>query len=135
MSLKRSLARLRKLLPAGELRLEKSFCERYAGDKWFAARRPDAVALPSNTRSVVTLLKFAHQHEIPVTARGGGFGYVGSCVPNLGGIVLSLERMKRIREINPADFVAVVEPGVITQTLQEAVEARGLFYPRPCEPG
>jgi len=47
----------------------------------------------------------------------------------LGGIVLSLERMKRIKEINDDDFVAVVEPGVITKTLQDAVERRGLFYP------
>jgi glycolate oxidase subunit GlcD len=129
MTLEQSLARLRKLLPAGELRQEKSFCEQYAGDKWFAARRPDAVALPRNARSVVTLLRFANQHRIPVTARGAGFGYVGSCVPNLGGVVLSLERMNRIREISADDFVTVVQPGVITQTLQEAVEKRGLFYP------
>lgn len=129
MSPERSLARLRKLLPVGELRLEKSFCERYAGDKWFAARRPDAVALPRNTQSVATLLRFANQHKIPVTARGAGFGYVGSCVPNLGGVVLSLERMTRIQEINTEDFVAVVQPGVITQVLQEAVERQGLFYP------
>jgi glycolate oxidase len=54
---------------------------------------------------------------------------VGSCVPNKGGIVLSLERMTRIREISEADFVAVVEPGVITQKLQDAVEAKNLFYP------
>ena len=129
MSLERSLLRLRKLLPAGELHLEKSFCERYAGDKWFAARRPDAVALLRSAESVAALLRFANQHKIPVTARGAGFGYVGGCVPNLGGIVLSLERMRRIREISAEDFVAVVEPGVITQTLQEAVEKQGLFYP------
>ncbi|HKX63653.1 MAG TPA: FAD-linked oxidase C-terminal domain-containing protein, partial [Verrucomicrobiae bacterium] len=70
-----------------------------------------------------------NDHKIPVTARGAGYGYVGSCVPNRGGIVLSLERMKRIREISPSDFVAVVEPGVITADLQKAVEKRGLFYP------
>jgi glycolate oxidase len=64
-----------------------------------------------------------------VTPRGAGHGYVGGCVPVRGGIVLSLERMNRIREINAADFVAVVQPGVITQTLQDAVEALGLFYP------
>lgn len=52
MSLEQSLARLRKLLSAGELRLGKSFCEQYAGDKWFAVRRPDAVALPRKAKSV-----------------------------------------------------------------------------------
>jgi glycolate oxidase len=129
MTLGPSLARLQRLLPRGELRLEKGFCEKFAGDKWFAAHTPDAVALPRTAHSVATLLQFANEHRIPVTSRGAGYGYVGSCVPNLGGIVLSLERMKRIKEISEDDFVAVVEPGVITKALQDAVERRGLFYP------
>ncbi len=66
---------------------------------------------------------------MPVTARGAGHGYVGGCVPAHGGIVLSLARMNRIKEINAADFVAVVEPGVNTQQLADEVEKRGLFYP------
>jgi glycolate oxidase len=129
MTLKPLLARLQRLLPAGDLRLEPAFCKRFAGDKWFAAHLPDAVALPRSPASVSTMLAFAHEHRIPVTARGAGYGYVGGCVPNLGGLVLSLERMKRIKEINADDFVAVVEPGVLTKTLQDAVEKRGLFYP------
>ncbi len=64
-----------------------------------------------------------------MTPRGAGHGYVGGCVPVRGGIVLSLARMNRIKEINAADFVAVVQPGVNTKNLQEAVEKRGLFYP------
>ena len=64
-----------------------------------------------------------------MTPRGAGHGYVGGCVPLHGGIALSLERMKRIKEINVADFVAVVQPGVVTAILQEAVEKRRLFYP------
>src|SRR5438552_3846344 len=123
------LSRLQRSLPAGELRLEKWFCERYAGDKWFATHTPDAVALPRTTVSVSALLRFANQHRIPVTPRGAGYGYVGGCVPNRGGIVLSLERMNRIKEINADDFVAVVQPGVLTQFLQEAVEKHGLYYP------
>ncbi len=129
MTLGQSLARLQRLLPRGELQLEKGFCEKFAGDKWFATHTPDAVALPRTSASVANLLQFANEHRIPVTTRGAGYGYVGSCVPNLGGIVLSLERMKRIKEINDDDFVAVVEPGVITKSLQDAVEKRGLFYP------
>src|SRR5689334_10444042 len=125
----RQLRRLKTLLPQGEITLEPSTLARYAGDKWFATHQPDAVALPRTAKSVSAILRFANQHRIPVTARGAGHGYVGGCVPLHGGIVLSLERLKRIREINERDFVAVVEPGVITQTLQEAVEARGLFYP------
>ena len=120
---------LQRLLPAGELLLDQSAREQRAGDKWFAAQVPDAVALPRKTESAAALLRFANRHRIPVTARGAGFGYVGGCVPARGGIVLSLERMSRIKEIHAGDFVAVVQPGVITQRLQEAVEARGLFFP------
>ncbi|HYV29626.1 MAG TPA: FAD-binding protein, partial [Candidatus Binatia bacterium] len=107
-----SLVRLQALLAPGELRLEEAFCESFAGDKWFAARRPDGVVLARSAASVAAVLRFAHQHRIPVTARGTGYGYVGSCVPNRGGLVLSLERMRRIKEINAEDFVAVVQPGV-----------------------
>jgi len=123
------LCQLKNLLPVGEMVLEPRVLSQYAGDKWFAAQQPDAVARPRSVKSVSAILRFANRHKIPVTARGAGHGYVGGCVPVYGGIVLSLERMNRIKEINAADFVAVVEPGVVTQTLQEAVEKRGLFYP------
>jgi glycolate oxidase subunit GlcD len=125
----KALSRLQQLLSAGEIRFDESTCEKHSGDKWFAAHNPDAVVFPRSARSVATLLRFAHQHRIPVTARGAGFGYVGGCVPSRGGIVLSLIHMNRIKEIHADDFVAVVQPGVITQHLQEAVEKRGLFYP------
>lgn len=125
----RVLSRLKQLLPADELLVDPGQCQAYAADEWFAARCPDAVALPRNTDAVAAVLAFAHRHRIPVTARGGGHGYVGGCVPVRGGIVLSVERLNRIKEINPEDFVAVVEAGVKTQTLQDAVEQVGRFYP------
>ncbi len=123
------LAKLQKLLSPGELRLEESVRQRYAGDKWMASSVPEAVVLPRNTASVSTVLGFANQHRIPVTPRGSGYGYVGGCVPSLGGIALTLERMSRIKEIHSGDFVAVVQAGVITKTLQDAAEKAGLFYP------
>ncbi len=123
------LRRLEKLLPPGDLSLDMASREANAGDKWFASRLPDAVALPRRAESVALVLRFASRHGIPVTARGAGFGYVGGCVPARGGIVLSLARMNRIKEISTGDFVAVAQPGVILQTLQEAVEKKGLYYP------
>ncbi len=125
----KALLKLQKLLPQGELSFAEPLLQEHAGDKWFASHRPDAVALPRSTDSVSKILAFASTHQIPVTARGAGHGYVGGCVPLKGGVVLSLARMARIKEINPRDFVAVVQAGVITQTLQEAVEAQGLYYP------
>ena len=125
----RLLRQLRRILPADEVSFEASVLKDHAGDKWFASHTPDAVVLPRSTESVAAALRFANRHRIPVTPRGAGHGYVGGCVPVRGGIVLSLARMNRIKEINAADFVAVVQPGVNTAKLQQAVEKRGLFYP------
>src|SRR5437773_1201091 len=101
----------------------------HSGDKWFAAHDPEVVVFARSTSDVSKLLQFASRKKIPVTARGGGFGYVGGCVPARGGIVLSLMRMNRIREVNVADAVAIVEPGVFTADLKAAARAQKLFYP------
>jgi glycolate oxidase subunit GlcD len=128
MNFLRPLRQLKKLLP-GEIFLEPATLAKYTGDKWFATHQPDAVALPRSAKSVSTILKFASKNKIPVTPRGAGHGYVGGCVPMHGGIALSTERMKKILEINPADFVAVVQPAVNTAEFQAAVEKLGRFYP------
>src|SRR5439155_13684416 len=101
----------------------------HSGDKWFAAHQPEVVVFAKSTGDVSKLLKFASHKKIPVTARGGGFGYVGGCVPARGGITLSLMRMNRIKDISFADAVAVVEPGVFTADLKAAVRPQKLFYP------
>ena len=95
----------------------------HSGDKWFAAHQPEVVVFARSTGDVGKLLQFASQEKIPVTARGGGFGYVGGCVPVRGGIALSLIRMNRIKEINFADAVAIVEPGLFTADLKTAARA------------
>jgi glycolate dehydrogenase FAD-linked subunit len=101
----------------------------HSGDKWFAAHEPEVVVFARSTSDVNRLLQFASVKKIPVTSRGGGFGYVGGCVPVRGGIVLSLVQMNRIKEVNFADAVAIVEPGVFTAGLKAAVRAQKLFYP------
>jgi len=98
-------------------------------DKWFAARQPEVVVFARSTSDVSKLLQFASREKIPVTARGGGFGYVGGCVPARGGVALSLIRMNRIKEISFADAVAIVEPGVFTADLKAAARTQKLFYP------
>jgi glycolate oxidase len=101
----------------------------HSGDKWFAAERPEVVVFAESSESVSRLLAFAAQKKIPVTARGAGYGYVGGCVPVRKGIALSLMRMNRIKEINFADAIAVVEPGVIVADLKAAARQKKLFYP------
>ncbi|MGD0813292.1 MAG: FAD-linked oxidase C-terminal domain-containing protein [Verrucomicrobiota bacterium] len=125
----RLLRQLQRLLPSGQLRLDLAARRENAGDKWFASNLPEAVALPRSTEGVSKILRFAFLHRIPVTARGAGFGYVGGCVPAQGGIVLSLARMNRIKEIHSGDFVAVAQAGVILHTLQKAVQKKKLYYP------
>ncbi len=129
LTLKQALARLQRRLPSGELRLDAPTLRAHAGDKWFASHLPDAVALPRSSKSVAAIVRFAHDHRIPITARGAGHGYVGGCVPVHGGIALSLARMNRIKELNAQDFVAIVEPGVLTKQLQDAAEKKNLYYP------
>src|SRR5216110_994308 len=101
----------------------------HSGDKWFAAHEPDVVVFARSTNDISKLLQFASREKVPVTARGGGFGYVGGCVPVRGGIALSLAQMNRIKEISFSDAVAVVEPGAVTADLKAAVRAQKLFYP------
>ena len=98
-------------------------------DKWFAAALPEIAVAPGTAGETAAVLGYANKRGIPVTTRGAGHGYVGGCVPVHGGILMSMHRMKKIREINDRDFVAVVEPAVITGVLQEAAQAKGLFYP------
>src|SRR5213078_4756409 len=101
----------------------------HSGDKWFAAHEPDVVVFARSTNDISKLLQFASREKVPVTARGGGFGYVGGCVPVRGGIALSLAQMNRIKEISFADALAIVEPGAVTADLKAAVRAQKLFYP------
>ncbi|NDC79909.1 MAG: FAD-binding protein [Verrucomicrobia bacterium] len=127
--MKKALLRLRRLLPPGTLCLDPHTLRRNSSDAWMASALPDAVAFPKNTAQVSRILSFCHHHRIPVTTRGGGRGYVGGCIPVQGGLVLSLVKMNRILEISPADGVAVVQPGVVTERLASAVKSHRLFYP------
>ncbi|MDB4459252.1 FAD-binding protein [bacterium] len=120
---------LKKLLPENEFLMDDAALETHSGDKWFAASLPEVVVVARSTETVSRTLKFAHANGIPVTPRGAGHGYVGGCVPLNGGISLSVSRMKKIKQVHERDFVAVVEPGVITAKLQERVEKKGLYYP------
>ncbi len=120
---------LTQLLSPAQVSVEGSVIATHSTDKWFASSPPDVVVFPETTEQVSAVLKFATEHRIPVTPRGSGVGYVGGCVPLQGGIALSLARMNRIKEINIADGLAVVEPGVITGELQRTVKEQGWFYP------
>lgn len=95
----------------------------------FAEKTPDAVVLPQTTEEVSRIMRFASREGIPVTPRGSATGLSGMCTPEHGGIVLAMSKMNKILEIAPEDRLAIIEPGVVTQDFQEAVERAGVFYP------
>jgi len=101
----------------------------YSYDATRREAQPWAVARPATAEEISRILALANRERFPVIPRGAGTGMSGGAVPVLGGLVLSLERMNRILEIDEENFIAVAEPGVVTGDLQNAVEARGLFYP------
>jgi glycolate oxidase len=94
-----------------------------------AAAVPAVVVRPESTAEVVSVLRAAVTHGVPVTARGSGSGLSGAAVPEPGGLVVSFERMNRILEIDTANHLAVVQPGVTLAQLDEATAAHGLSYP------
>lgn len=90
---------------------------------------PDVVVHPLTAAEISLIMKMANAEKIPVFPRGAGSGFSGGSLPTRGGIVLATERMNRIIEIDSENLVATVEPGVVTEKFQQAVEKVGLFYP------
>ena len=93
------------------------------------ARLPEAVVRPTTTAEVAAIVALADDRGIPVTARGSGTGLSGACIPAAGGIVVSFERMNQILEIDTENHVAVVQPGVTLDQLDEVTAGHGLVYP------
>lgn len=90
---------------------------------------PDAVALPVDTAQVQALVRACRRAGVPVVARGRATNTTGAAVPVAGGVVVSMERMDRIVDIRPGDRCAVVQPGVLNGSLQQALAGHGLFWP------
>lgn len=90
---------------------------------------PEAVVVPSSTEEVAAVLRLANEEAFHVVPRGAGTGLSGGSVPVEHSIVLLMNRCNRLLEIDTANLTALVEPGMVTAQLHQAVEAQGLFYP------
>ena len=90
---------------------------------------PDCVVHPDGGAEVSQILALANREGFPVFPRGAGSGFTGGALPKGGGVVLVTTRMNRILRIDTDNLVAEVEPGVVTEIFQIAVEKLGLFYP------
>ena len=90
---------------------------------------PEVVLQPDTVDQISAIMKYCNEHFIPVTPRGAGTGLSGGSLPLHGGVSLDMRRFNKILNIDTRNFQVMVEPGVITQVLQEAVKEQGLFYP------
>ena len=101
----------------------------YSNDATIFSHLPDAVVRPANRDEVAAVVKVAARHNIPLTPRGAATCLSGGAVPLKGGIVVDLARMNRILVIDPANKIAIVEPGVVTYEITTQAAKLGLLYP------
>jgi glycolate oxidase subunit GlcD len=90
--------------------------------------RADAVALPADAQEVAAVVSWCYEHDVPLVPRGGGTGLVGGAVPTQGGVVLSLERLRRVRELEPGLWRMLPEAGVSTRDVQRLARENGLMF-------
>jgi glycolate oxidase len=123
---------LRAVLPEGRVVTDPDIVEAYSRDYAEAVAPPgQAWCLVSarSTGEVAATVRWASQHRVPVVPRGGGTGLAGGAAAVDGCVILSLTRMNAIRELDPADEMAVAEAGVLNADLDRAAAAHGLMYP------
>lgn len=126
----RFLEALRAALPEDGLSTEPTMREAYGHDETEdLVFPPDVVVRPRSTAEVAAVMAICATHAVPVVPIGGRTGLSGGALSVHGGVGLALDRMDRIIEIDQRNLQVTVEPGVITQVLQEAVAAHGLYYP------
>ena len=90
---------------------------------------PSVVLKPHNVEEVSKIMRFCNDQRIPVTPAGARTGLSGGALSDHGGVLISMEKFDKIIYIDEKNHQVTVEPGVITQVLQDAVKERGLFYP------
>ena len=88
----------------------------------------DAVALPRSSEEVAEVVAWCYAHGVAVVPRGGGTGYAGGAVPLEGGVVLSLERLARVRSFDPTLWRMEVEAGVTTANVRRIARESGLLF-------
>ena len=92
------------------------------------ARMPEVVIRPKTSEEIAAIMKLANRELIPVTPRGAGSGLSGGAVPVYGGIVLLVDRMNSIVEFDNDNMMITVEPGMVTNEINEFLEEFDLFF-------
>lgn len=127
---KEVISRLQQIVGPSFLFLDEETRNNYGRDETEDYVFPPGVVLkPASAEEISAILKLANDYKIPVTPIGGKTGLSGGALSIHQGIGLSMERFNKILHIDEQNLQVMVEPGVVTQTLQEAVLEKGLFYP------
>lgn len=100
----------------------------YEYDGTIDRMRPHCVVLPSTANEVAECVRICNRFDVPITPRGAGTGLSGGAIPAKQGVVIATTRMRRILEIDAANRIAIVEPGLPNIQLSEAAAPLGLFY-------
>jgi glycolate oxidase len=118
-------------LPHGAVVTDPDILEGYRYDRtdWITPGHPAAAAFPTTTEQVAAAVRVAARHRTPIVPRGAGSSLAGGASAIDGCVVICLERMDRILEIEPADQMITVEPGVLNAAISDAVADIGLWYP------
>ena len=125
----RCLRRLAALLPASRVLSGPAQLAAYESDGLTAFRTaPLAVVVPETQAEVIALVRLCHEEKLPFVARGSGTSLSGGSTPVAGGLVITLNRLNRILRVDPAQRLAVVEPGVINTAVTVAAAPHGLHY-------
>jgi glycolate oxidase len=124
-----AMSRLAALLPPGRLMRAPEQLAAYESDGLTAFHAtPLAVVAPETQEEVIALVRFCHAERLPFVARGSGTSLSGGSLPVAGGIVITLNRLNRILRLDPAQRLAVVEPGVVNTAVTLAAQPHGLHY-------
>jgi len=119
---------LRTIFPGDALATTEDARRAAARDNSRYEQAPQAVVFPTLHAQVEALVRACREHRVPLTARGGGTSSTGASVPVQGGVVANFMRMDRIVRIDPDDRLAVVQPGVTNEALQQALAPHGFFW-------
>ena len=123
------LAELAAIVGADQLSTAPEELATYAYDGSAREYPPAAVLFPADREEIAAVMRLASAHGVAVTPRGAGTGMAGGALAVQGGIILALARLNKIIEIDLANQIAVVQPGLITAELQAEVARHGLYYP------
>jgi glycolate oxidase len=125
------VAELERVLPAGRVVRDADVLASYAHDEaeWAPYGSPAALVRPRETAEVREVVALCAAQGIPVVARGAGTGLSGGANALDGCVVISFEAMNKILSIDPAERLAVVQPGVVNDDLRAACAEQGLWYP------